>query len=63
MKMAEITPVLKLKTDYLPYKRLKRIMYNGIFCSLTENKVLFLKLLGLQKNTSTNHFKLSLKYY
>ena len=63
--MAKITPVLKVKIDYLPkivgyisvlttfYKILKRIMYNGIFRSLAESKVLFLKYFGLQKNTST----------
>ena len=63
--MAKITPVLKVKIDYLPkivgyisvltilYKILTRIMYDGIVRSLAESKVLFLKYFGLQKNIST----------
>ena len=63
--MAKITPVLKVKIDYLPkivgyisvlttlHKILKRIMCNGIFRSLAKSKVLFLKYFALQKNTST----------
>ena len=41
-------------------KILKRIMYNGI---LTENKVLVLEYFGLEDNTSTEHFKVSWRYY
>ena len=75
MKMTKITPVFKGENRLLAknsrlisilttlYKMLKRMMHNGIFRSLTENKVPFLKYFGWQNNTSTNYFKVSSRYY
>ena len=75
MKMTKITPVFKGENRLLVknsrlisilttlYKMLKRMMHNGIFRSLTENKVPFLKYFGWQNNTSTNYFKVSSRYY
>ena len=72
--MIKLTPVFKGENRLLAKnsrlisvlatlcKILKRMMHNSIFRSLTENKVLFLKYFGLQKNTSTAHFKVSLRY-
>ena len=73
--MAKITPVFNGENRLLAKnsrlisvlatlcKILKRTMHNGILRSVTENRVLFLKYFGFQNNTSTNHFKVSSRYY
>ena len=72
MKIAKVAPIFKggnnLKAEnYRPIsvlpvfsKILEKIMYNRVYDYFVENKLLFSKQFGFQKNTSTEHAILEL---
>ena len=72
LKIAKVTPIFKigdesLLMNYRPIsvlpvfsKILERIMYNRTYKYLTENKLLYAKQFGFQRNSSTEHAILQL---